>query len=178
MHLDGTHILNASVQQVWDLLQDPEVLAKITPGVKTLESTGEDTYKAISEVKLGPVSGAFSGNMEVLDKVPPESFSLHIKQKSKIGNVDAKGSILLKSMNGNKTEVVFSGDAKLSGTLARTGQRVIGGVAKTMTNQFFQALEEEINASTGYVEEASTAKEGGIWQRFINWLKNLFGGSA
>ena len=96
-----------------------------------------------------------------------------MKQKSKIGNVNAEGSISLKTVEGNQTEVSFSGDAKLSGTLARTGQRVLSGVARTMTNQFFKSLEEEINAvkPAAEIEKDTT----GLWARFTAWLKQLFG---
>ena len=83
--------------------------------------------------------------MEVADQVEHESFTLRMKQTSKIGNVNANGSISLKTIDGNQTEVTFSGDAKLSGTLARTGQRVLSGVARTMTNQFFFLTRERIN---------------------------------
>ncbi len=36
------------------------------------------------------------------------------------------------------TEVAFDGDVKLSGMLAAMGQRLIGGVSNTLTNNFFQ----------------------------------------
>ena len=179
MHLDGSHILHAPVKVVWNMLQDPEILARITPGIKTLEAEGEDLYKAISEVKLGPVSGSFKGKLEVVDKVAPERFTLKIKQNSKIGNVAAEGTIILKPAESNKTEVVFSGDAKLSGTLARTGQRVLSGVARTMTQQFFQAMDEEIAATVDVPESAASSGEAtesqGFWARLVAWFKGIFG---
>jgi len=166
MHLDGTHNLNASPEKIWIMLQDPAVLARITPGVKSLKSLGEDRYEASSEVRLGPVSGSFKGQMEVVDKIDNQGFTLNLKQQSKIGNVSASGKISLKSINQGQTEVTFSGDAQLTGTLARTGQRLLGGVAKTMTNQFFQALENEILAAQGIVVE-----KVGFWTRLMVWLR-------
>lgn len=144
MHLEGSHLLHAPVQEVWDKLQNPEILAKVTPGIKTLESTGENTYDAISEIKIGPVNGSFKGKMEVAEQKEPESFVLIIKQNSKIGNVKATGTIRLQKVDDSQTEVFFAGDAKISGLLARTGQRLISGVAKTMTNQFFSNLAKEL----------------------------------
>lgn len=198
MHLDGTHTLNAPRQQVWNMLLDPEVLARVVPGVKTLEPEGDGVYKAISEVKMGPVSGSFSGQMEVADQNPPERFTLKMKQNSKIGNVDAEGNISLKPLGASQTEVTFAGDAKLSGTLARMGQRVLSGVAKSMTKQFFQSLEKELEniqktQGSGEVKEDIEAesateaqtttpaqpadgdenKDGG--NKFIRWLRQLFG---
>jgi carbon monoxide dehydrogenase subunit G len=155
------------------MLLDPEILAKITPGVKTLEPTEDGKFNIVSSVKLGPVNGSFKGHMEVSDQVKPERFTLHMKQTSKIGNVNATGSIALKTIEGNQTEVAFDGDAKLSGTLARTGQRVLSGVARTMTNQFFSSLEKEINAVKPAEEIKKDTK--GLWARLMAWLKRLFG---
>ncbi|MEO0471776.1 MAG: carbon monoxide dehydrogenase subunit G [Bacteroidota bacterium] len=172
MHLDGTHKLNASAQQIYDMLMDHEVLARVTPGVKELQPLGEGKYKALSDVKLGPVNGSFKGQVEISDPVPAKSFTLNMKQSSKIGNVSAKGSISLNQLSKNETEVIFSGDAKLSGTLARTGQRVMSGVAKTLTQQFFEALEAEIGEAQGM-----EVKRPGFFARLMQLLKNLFGRS-
>ncbi len=169
MHLDGSHILNAPPQQVWNLILDPDVLARATPGVKTLSPLGDDKYDAVFEVKMGPVSGQFKGSMEVVDKIEPESFKLKMKMNGKIGNVAAAGNLQLAGTGNNQTEVTFSGDAKLTGTLARTGQRVLSGVAKTMTSQFFKSLEEELAASKGAVEKI------GFFAKIANWFKRLFG---
>ena len=147
MHLEGTHTLSAPPQHIWDLLMDSAVLARITPAISRLEPLGDDKYKAVAEVKLGPVKGAFSGEMELSDKREPEHFTLHIRQNSRMGNVSAEGRIELHPADHAETKVAFTGDAKLSGTLARMGQRVIGGVANTMVKQFFQNLEAELAIS-------------------------------
>lgn len=145
MHLKGTHRFQATTQQLYDLLMDAEVLARITPGISKLEKTGEDQYTAIAEVKMGPVKGKFTGDLEVADKVPSDSFLLKVSQKSRIGNVSADVAIHLEEVDAQETELTFDGKAKLSGLLARTGQRVLSGVANTLSKQFFSALEEEIN---------------------------------
>lgn len=145
MQLKGSHKFPASAHTLFNMLMDADTLAKITPGVSTLEATGEDTYKAIANVKLGPVSGSFSGDLEVAEKVTPQSFLLKIKQNSKIGNVSANVQIGLQEVGPEETELSFDGKANLSGLLARTGQRVLSGVANTLTKQFFKALEDELS---------------------------------
>lgn len=149
MQLKGTHKFNASTNEIWSKLMDIDTLARITPGVSKLEEIGEDQYKAIAEVKMGPVSGSFSGNLNVQDKQEPRSFILNIKQNSKIGNVAADVKIELEPVSDNETELSFDGKAKLSGLLARTGQRVLSGVANTLSKQFFKALEEELGSHEG-----------------------------
>lgn len=147
MQLTGTHTFNASADTIWNKLMDAAVLTRITPGISKLEETGPGRYKAIAEVKMGPVSGSFSGEMEVAEKTEPEVFTLRVKQNSRIGNVAADVKIRLRAVSDSETELTFEGDARLSGLLARTGNRVLSGVANTLSRQFFKALEEEIGAS-------------------------------
>jgi len=147
MHLKGKHKLNAPPERVWSILMDSDALARITPGLTRLEEIETDKYKAIADVKIGPVKGAFSGQLDVAEKQEPESFVLHVKQDSKIGNVSADVNIGLTPGEDGQTELSFDGKARLSGLLARTGQRVLTGVANTLTKQFFKALEEEVNKS-------------------------------
>ena len=149
MQLTGTHKFNASATKIWSKLMDTDTLARITPGVSKLEEIGQDQYKAIAEVKMGPVSGSFSGNLNVLDKQEPRSFVLNIKQSSKIGNVAADVKIELQFISEHETDLSFDGKANMSGLLARTGQRVMSGVANTLSKQFFKALEEELASQEG-----------------------------
>lgn len=96
MNLKGNHQFHASSKAIWDCLMNPEVLARITPGISRLEQTEEDQYKAIADVKIGPVKGSFEGDLKVAEKKEPQSFVLKITQKSKIGNVSADVAIALK----------------------------------------------------------------------------------
>jgi uncharacterized protein len=144
MQLNATHLLPTSPEKIWALLMDTDTLAKIVPGITRLEDTGNNTFKSILEIKIGPVSGAFTGNLQLEDINEPVSFTLKVQQNSKMGNADATIKINMTEARENQTEVSFDGDAKISGLLARMGQRVLGGVANTLTKQFFGNLEKEI----------------------------------
>ncbi|WP_246168837.1 CoxG family protein [Rudanella paleaurantiibacter] len=137
--------MNAPVSKIWGMLMDADTLAQVVPAVSRLEKTGDNEFKAIAEVKIGPVSGSFSGDLSLADIRENEGYTLHVKQNSKIGNADASVAISLKPITDSQTEVSFDGNARLSGLLARTGQRVISGVANTLTRQFFDNLEQAIN---------------------------------
>jgi carbon monoxide dehydrogenase subunit G len=147
MQLKGTHTLPAAREQLWQHLMDPDFLARVTPGVTRLERTGDDTYEAIADIKMGPVKGSFSGDLSIRDKQEPASFVLEVTQKSKIGNVSATIDLNLQDAEGQSTVMSFDGKAKMSGLLARMGQRVLSGVASTLTKQFFASLEEELQKS-------------------------------
>jgi len=146
MQLTGKHTVNAAPSKVWDMLMDTDTLARIVPGISRLEKTGENTYKSILDIKLGPVSGSFNGNLQMDEIAAPDGFTLKVQQNSKIGNANAAIKIGLMNVEEKKTEVSFDGDVKLSGLLASMGQRVIGSVANTLSKQFFSNLEKEVSS--------------------------------
>ena len=123
---------------------DTDILAKVVPGISRLEKTGDNTFKSILEIKLGPVNSSFTGSLQMEDITEQKGFILKLMQNSKIGNANAAIKISLLAAENNQTEVSFNGDVKLSGMLAAMGQRLIGGVSNTLTKQFFANMEKEI----------------------------------
>lgn len=143
MHFEGTHAFPVPREVLWKLLNDPAVLTRVAPGVRELQLQEEDKYQAVFDIKLGPVNSTFAGTLEVAEKIAPESYKLLVQVDGKIGAVSAAGALILKNENGH-TLVSFAGDAQLSGVLARMGQRLLTGVARMFTSQFFKALEREL----------------------------------
>ena len=144
MQLTGSHTFSAPRQILWDLLNDPEVLARITPGVDTLEQTGPGQYQAVLHIKMGPINSTFNGALQVVDSKEPESYRLLIDVDGKIGQIRAEGRVRLADQ-GRETAVEVEGGSQLTGRLASMGQRLLSGVARMFTNQFFRALEREIS---------------------------------
>lgn len=107
----------------------------------TLE--GEDRYRAVLQVGVGPVRSKFSSTIQVKNKKPPESLTLEVEAQSPTGTVRASGDVELAN-EGDVTLVSYSGEAKLMGPLAGLGGRVLQGVAKQQAGKFFKALEQEV----------------------------------
>lgn len=147
MTLSGTYTVNAPAQTIWNMLMDPDTLARVTPGITSLEKIDADNFKAVAEVKVGPVGGAFTGNLKISDRQEPEHFTLEIQQNSKIGNANAVVHLNMKALSPNQTEVSFEGEVKLSGMLASMGARVVTPVANMLSKQFFEGLEQEVAAA-------------------------------
>ena len=147
MQLTGKHVVNADPARVWAMLMDADTLAKIVPGISALERTSENSFKSTVAIKLGPVSSAFTGNLQMEVITEQKEFTLKVQQNSKVGNASAAIKINLAAVYANQTEVSFDGDIKLSGMLASMGQRVLGGVANTLSKQFFTNMEKEIAGS-------------------------------
>ena len=144
MQLTGKHVVNAIPSTVWEMLINTDTLARIVPGVSRLEKTGDNTFKSILDIKMGPVNSSFTGDLRMEDIAIEKGYTLKVQQNSKIGNANAVIKISLAPAGENKTEVAFDGDVKLSGMLAAMGQRLIGSVSNTLTKQFFSNLEKEV----------------------------------
>ncbi len=143
MLVEGKHTIDIPLERLWPFILDRSILEEVTPGVNELEEVEPNKYKATSEVKMGPVRGRFTGDLQVCDITEKESFTLSLTQQSKVGTADADIVVHLTSSE-DKTEVSYKGDARLTGVIGRLGQRVLGGVIKTMAGQFFDNLEKKL----------------------------------
>ena len=144
MQLSGTYRLALSRLRVWQLLNDPQVLARATPGVKTLVPDGEDRFKAELELGLGPVRGVFAGQVEVRDKQEPSDLTLRVEGNGSVGGIRAEGKLRLEEA-GQETLVHYRGNALVAGTLASFGSRLFSGVARKLAAEFFENLQREGN---------------------------------
>ena len=112
MQLTGKHVILASPMKIWSMLMDTDILSRIVPGVTRLEKTGDHSYKSILEIKMGPVSGSFTGDLQMEDVSEQKGFVLKVKQHSKIGNADSSIQINLSPVGEDQTEISFDGNLR------------------------------------------------------------------
>ena len=153
MNLDGSAVLHASPDRVWEVITDPAVLARTIPGCESLEQVGEDSYRMNVSVGVGAIRGTYAGEVHLTDQQPPKSYVMHASGAGAPGQVRATVTINLEP-DGDGTVLTYSADAVVGGPVAGVGQRMISGVAKRMAGQFFQAIDAEL---TGTVVPISTA---------------------
>ena len=76
MELEGEYNLKADREQVWEALNDPDVLKQCIPGCETLTKTSDKNFAASVVAKVGPVKAKFSGEVELSDLSPPSSYKI------------------------------------------------------------------------------------------------------
>jgi carbon monoxide dehydrogenase subunit G len=141
--IEGSYVINTGIERAWELLTNPEVLARVIPGVQSFEPAGEGVYDAELQIGIGAVRGRFSGRVEVRDPHPPETYTLHVEGKGPGAFVTGEGHFRLEAIDDAGTTVHLRGEAQIGGVLARVGQRMMGGAARTLTGQFFERLNRE-----------------------------------
>jgi uncharacterized protein len=131
---------------VWELIRDPEVLASALPGTQKLNKLSETDYEGIMNVRIGPVSGSFSGKLVVSDENPPESCTLTVDGKGAPGFMKGVGRVKFAEQGPSTTFMTYEGEVTIGGTLASVGQRMIDSVAKSMIRQGFESLDKALEA--------------------------------
>jgi uncharacterized protein len=139
MKISGSHTLALPQDRAYQMMQDPEVLARSMPGCESLEKIGDDEYRMKMKMALAAVSGAFDGKVRITEQQPPSSFRLLVEGNGKIGFIKGEG-LLQFAPHGEGTDVSYNGDVQVGGTIAAVGQRLIDATAKMMIKKFFEKL--------------------------------------
>jgi carbon monoxide dehydrogenase subunit G len=143
LQLKGDHKVSLSREQVWCLLNDPEVLQEVIPGCEKLVRVGEDKYELALGLLIGSVSGNYTGSVELSEKKPLDYYDLRLVGEGSIGFVKGGAHFVL-TENGSDTVISYDGEAEVGGLVAGVGNRVLGGVAKFMVKRFFKAFDNYI----------------------------------
>ncbi|MHB8525283.1 MAG: CoxG family protein [Candidatus Acidiferrales bacterium] len=146
MKVQGTASLPAKREEVWELLTDPQRLAKCLPGAERLEPDGPDRYKVAMKFGIAAFSGKFQGSVELAEKKPPESLKMRVEGRGVPGFMKGEGTISLREKSG-VTEVKYEGEAQVGGVIASVGQRMIEAASKKIMQQFFDAAAAELKAA-------------------------------
>ncbi len=76
MQFGGSYLVSAPRATVWKALNDTAVLQAVIPGCKRIEWTSQTTLELEIEVGLGLMSPTFTGDLELRNVVPAESYTL------------------------------------------------------------------------------------------------------
>ncbi len=143
MKVEGTFAINAKREQVWDSLMSPETLAGCIPGCQSFEPVDADTYKVAMRVGVASVRGNYTGSVTIADRQPLQSYRMIVQGRGRGGSVRGEGVLTLTDLQ-DGTQLSVSGDAQVTGVVARVGQRLMGNASRMLMNQFFNCLKSKI----------------------------------
>ena len=144
LELKGEYALQTGQAELWRLLNDPDVLAKIIPGCNTVRALGPDRYEMGLKLQVGSVSGEYMGSVAISDKQEPAHYVLEIEGQGSIGIMKGSAAFDLEAQGEDSSVLRYAGSAEVGGVVAGVGQRVLSGVSKFLAGRFFKALEKHI----------------------------------
>jgi len=144
MKLTGSYQINADKQKVWEALNDPEILKQAIPGCEEFKKNSDTEFTATATNKIGPFNASFTGDIELTDLNPPNSYKIIGSGSSPVGFATGEAKVKLESIN-DATKLIYSVEANVGGKIAQVGSRLIDITAKKIADIFFKKFSELIS---------------------------------
>ena len=160
MKLSGSYQINLSKQKVWEALNDPEILKKAIPGCEEFKKNSDTEFTATATNKIGPFNASFTGDIELTDLDPPNSYKIIGSGNSPVGFASGEATVKLED-NEKGTNLIYEVEANVGGKIAQVGSRLIDMTAKKMADIFFGKFSELIST-----EDTSSSEQ--IYEKKID----------
>jgi hypothetical protein len=144
MEMTGEQFIPLPQQRVWEALNDPEVLKACIPGCESVEKISDTEYKLAMTAAVGPVKARFTGKLLLADLNPPNAYSLAFEGSGGAAGFGKGSSRVTLVPEAEGTRLTYTAKATVGGKLAQVGSRLIDGVAKKMTDDFFTRFNETL----------------------------------
>ena len=145
MKLTGSYEIKLDKNSIWKALNDPDMLKKSIPGCEKFIKNSDTNFTAIATNKIGPFNATFTGDIELKDLNPPNSYKIVGRGSSSVGFASGEALVKLEEDNGT-TKLIYSVEANVGGKIAQVGSRLINMTVKKMADIFFGKFSELISS--------------------------------
>ena len=155
MKLKGSYIINLNKNKVWEALNDPEILKQAIPGCEEFTKNSETEFTAKATNKIGPFNASFTGDIELTDLNPPNSYKITGSGNSPVGFASGEATVKLEDYE-KGTNLIYEVEANVGGKIAQVGSRLIDMTAKKMADIFFGKFSELISTEDSSSTQVSS----------------------
>jgi len=158
MKLEGTRSFSAPRGTVWEILNSPEQMAEIMPGVESFDIVDDRHWKANVKIPLGLGGMRMSINFEKLEEREPDFSRLRAKGTGVGALMDMETAFHLDAGDGGGTEMRWEADVRIAGPVGSMGQRVLQPIVNQQVQNVLTALDKQVQKAAG----ADAGAEAGI----------------
>ena len=152
MKLSGSYQINLEKQKVWEALNNPEILKQTIPGCEEFIKNSDTQFTAKATNKIGPFNASFTGDIELVDLDPPNSYKISGSGNSPVGFASGEATVKLENYE-NGTKLIYEVEANVGGKIAQVGSRLIDMTAKKIADIFFGNFSELISKDKNLSKE-------------------------
>ena len=174
---EGSVLIAAKPEAVWEMLLDPQILKGVIPGCKALEMVEANHYRGEIVMGAGIVKGLFSADVRMTDLTPPRSLRLAGSATGKLGSSIGEAVVTL-TPEGLGTRLSYRYGVDLSGKVAAVGGRMLGGAARLLIDEFFKRLARKAVPTTQALSSRAPrapSQSLGAPSDQRSWLRRLIG---
>src|SRR5437763_15780424 len=124
MDFSGTQTIATPIENVWAYLLDVNKVAACAPGFQSLEELGDEHWKAVVSVGVGPVKAKFTLDVTRPEMQEPDHMVVKGRGKAPGSAVEMSGDMHLTSVDESQTRMDWKSNVVVSGTIASVGARL------------------------------------------------------
>lgn len=145
MELQGSTTIDAPRERVWSFLTDPHQVSKCAPGLESMEVVEEGKkFSAVVSVGFGSMKARFSADIEWLELEEPERAKMKAHGTAPGSTADATAAMTLLPAEGETTELEWTADVSVQGTIASLASRLMGSMTQRLTGEFFNCVKKNV----------------------------------
>ena len=157
MKFNGSYQINLEKQKVWEALNNPEILQKTIPGCEEFKKNSDTEFSATATNKIGPFNASFTGDIELKDLDPPNSYKITGSGNSPVGFATGEAFVALEDYDGG-TKLTYTVEANVGGKIAQVGSRLIDMTAKKMADIFFGKFSELVSIKSNALKTETVSE--------------------
>ena len=115
MRVEGTRTFSAPRDTVWEVLNSPERMAKLMPGVESFDVKDDTHWRANVKIPLGLGGMRMTFDFTKLEERQPEFAKLHAKGNGVGAIVSMDTAFDLAEAQGGGTDMKWQADVKIAG---------------------------------------------------------------
>ncbi len=145
MQFSDSVMIAAPREKVWKFFTDPHAVGACAPGLESLDVlVPDEKFEVKGSVGFGAVQVQFVAQVEWMELEEPERAKIKAHGTAPGSAMDAVASLDLREASANETELHWSADVTVSGTIASLASRMMGSVTKKLAAAFFTCAKREV----------------------------------
>jgi len=145
MQFNDSVTILAPRSRVWEFFTDPHAVGACAPGLESLDILiPDEKFEVKGSVGFGAVQVNFVAQVEWLEMREPELAKMKAHGTAPGSALDAVATLDLMELSESETELNWSADVTVSGTIASLASRMMGSVTKKLAAAFFTCVKGEI----------------------------------
>src|SRR5262249_46992433 len=140
----GTRAFAAPRETVWEVLNSPERMAKLMPGVESFDVHDASHWRANVKIPLGLGGLKMSFDFTKLEERQPAFAKLRAKGNGVGAIVSRDTAFDLADSDGGGTLMKWEADVKIGGQVGSMGQRVLQPIVNQQVQNVLDALDRQV----------------------------------
>lgn len=137
LQFSGSPEISAPRHVVWQRLIDPRFVAGSAPGVESVEVIDATHFRVISGFGPRAMRARITVDGELFDLVPGTRAKMRLRGHGPGSLIEVLSTIAVQDARQGKVRLQWTATSEVSGAVANLGAKLLEGVARKMTEQFW-----------------------------------------